>query len=115
MSREALTAFEELLVQQGVVDAVQWRENLSSDEDPSVDQVYAYLKGALPTEDPHVIGLLAQIPQLIARYPSKSDEEGSIRSSVVPIEDPVSFKATLRSSRPPMPIVEWADLPVARF
>lgn len=89
MSSKALDAFKEFLRQQGLVGAYQWGEG------SSVNDVIDSLPEG---EDSPINVLLGHIPQLLTKYPF--NEEGSLRSDTVVIEDPKLFKAMLRRSQP---------------
>lgn len=116
MSEEALIALEKLATEHGVPDAQRWKENLTGDGDPAIEHVTTYWQSILSSEDSAITEkLLAEIPVLAAKYPSSSDYEGKLRPGITLVEDPKVFKATLRTSQPPRPVVEWGDLPISKY
>jgi len=72
-----------------------WREVLAEHQVPDVD----------------ARDLLEQIPALIEQYPVPGEEAYGLPSGVTQIEDLKIFKAALRISDPPKPLIEWNDLP----
>lgn len=120
LSEAAMIAFEQAVQKHHKLDLSQWREELFASGEPDVRHAAEYFSrfflqetSAIPEEAAEQ--LLADLARFADAHPSQADYEGKIKDSVVRINDPKAYKASLRLSDPPKPVVQWNDLPVARF
>ncbi|PCH37702.1 hypothetical protein WOLCODRAFT_135782 [Wolfiporia cocos MD-104 SS10] len=117
----AMEAFENLLIERGVVvDGQKWREDLVGDGEPFAPQFSNYWQDMLSQDASNISPetlqeLLAKIPSILEQFPSQADYEGKIKEGIQIIEDPKTLKATLRRADPPRPLVKWDDVPLSRF
>lgn len=117
----AMEAFESLLVDKGIpVDTQKWREELNGEGEPLLTQFGKYWQGSLSSQLPPVSSevaqeLMAALPAIMEKNPAEADYEGTIKEGVRFIEDPQAFKASLKRADPPRPLVNWDDLPQAKF
>lgn len=94
----------------------KWREDISNDTEPLLDQFSKYwrdklLSGPSPLKPETVEKLFADLPALLKEYPAQTDNEGIANDNVIAIQDPKAFKAALRATDDPKPLVDWPDLP----
>lgn len=59
--------------------------------------------------------LLGKIPALIEQYPVQGENAKALPAAVTRIEDVKAFRAALRISEAPRPLVDWNDLPTANL
>lgn len=97
------------------VDQSKWKEYLG-DGTPLASDFTSYWQQVFASKD-SVEGkrLLDLIPELVKKYPAEGEGEEQVRSDVTYIKDLKSFKAGLKVSVDPGPMVQWGDLPVSRF
>lgn len=118
---EALPAIEQLVSSRGVSNIPQdWREELTTESEAPLESVLTFWKDLLAKDDsgvsPEVAQeILASIATLADKYPAASQREGSISEGAVVLTDPKTLKAQLHASSLPKPVVEWGDLPIAKF
>lgn len=120
ISEAALTSFIEGLEKKGVtVDQSKWREELFSNGEPALTQAAAYWQGVLSNESSitqdEVKTILQALPKFADEAPALSDYEGKLREGVSVVEDPKSYRSTLRLTDMPKPVVEWNDLPNSKL
>ncbi|KDQ61093.1 hypothetical protein JAAARDRAFT_32094 [Jaapia argillacea MUCL 33604] len=120
----ARTAFKTLVKESTIpVDQHESGEEEFADdeEDPLITDFAKHWHGLLaPSADPETMKkLLLEIPKLVEQHPVQGegeDNEGTQkREGVTYIEDVKAFKASLKPSGDPKPIVEWGDLPLSKF
>ena len=110
VSIAAAEAFERLVQEAGIaVDGISWREDFAADAEPLASDFTKHWEGEA------VEKLLVALPELLEMHPARADSEGALRDGVIHIEDPKAFRASLKVSEPPKPLVEWGDLPTSRF
>ncbi|KAI0076466.1 insulin-degrading enzyme [Panus rudis PR-1116 ss-1] len=115
LSTAALDAFSEYLTKKGVeFDVLAWKEEISSNGEPTAEQIGLSLKDRFKNDVEGLKEVLNQIPELVERYPALEEEE-SLPQGVTVIDNPASFKSTLKKSDPPRPLVEWGDLPTSKY
>lgn len=113
VSTEASTAFEAAVSQQfPLIDSKAWRADL--EETPLLQDFTAYWKGKLG-EDEGAQALLKTITSLADQYPLDGERQHFSKPSATYIQDIKQFKERLQVSVDPGSLVEWNDLPVARF
>jgi len=115
ISVAAAEAFEELVRNSNVVVGEEgwgWREDLCGNDQPLVDEFKKHWQGVLGDQI-GVQELLQAIPALVEGNPFET--EASSKEGVTCIEDVKAFKASLEVSEEATPLVEWGDLPVAKF
>lgn len=118
VSGEAMKAFESSLQEANIViDVTTVRAELDAATPTATEFVNAWRE--VLTED-RVSGtkaqdLLEQIPGLIERYPLPGEDAGGLPTGVTSIEELKGFKATLRISDPPRPLIQWNDLPASNL
>ncbi|RXW22316.1 hypothetical protein EST38_g3526 [Candolleomyces aberdarensis] len=113
VSVEATTAFEAAVSQQfPLVDPKAWKADL--EETPLLQDFTAYWKGKLG-EDEKAQALLKTVPSLVEQYPLEGERQHFSKQGATYIQDIKQFKQSLQPSVDPGPLVEWNDLPVARF
>lgn len=119
ISLAAMEAFESTALEQGfLVDGEKWREELTGDGEPLLAQFVKYWLDTLSRDTPaleKVPQILAALPGLMEKFPAEGDYQGKLKEGVTFIEDAQAFKASLRVSDPPSPLVEWGDLPRSKF
>jgi len=91
------------------VDEKAWKQCVETTE-PSLDDFSQYWLKVLDSDDG--LKLVAQIPDLVDKYPVDGEGEDRKRSDVIYIEDAKAFKSGLAVSVDPGPFVQWDDLPV---
>jgi len=115
VSAAASTAFEALVRgSQLDVSETTWKESLENDETPSVTDFTNYWKQVFASKD-GVDHLLDAIPGLVEKYPVDGEGQDHPRPGVTYISDLKEFRASLKRSVDPGPMVQWGDLPVSRF
>lgn len=113
VSAAAAQSFEDLVrTSLPEVDASAWRDAVEGDE-PSLMDFGQYWMKVLNSDTGKL--LLMQIPSLLEKYPASGQQVDEKRPSATYIEDIKSFRAGLKTTIDPGPIVEWNDLPIARF
>jgi len=121
ISLAAMEAFESVLTARGItVDGQRWRDELTGSGEPLITQFGKYWQDTLsqePAITPEVAGqLMASLPPLLEQYPAQADDEGKVvKDSAVFIEDPKAFRASLKVVDPPLPLIEWGDLPKSKI
>lgn len=120
ISEAALTAFAESLEKKGVTaDQSKWKEELFSSGEPALTQAAAYWQGVLSNESSitqdEAKTILQTLPKFADEAPASSDYEGKLREGVSVVEDPKSYRSTLRLTDMPKPVVEWNDLPNSKL
>ncbi|KAH8099586.1 Metalloenzyme, LuxS/M16 peptidase-like protein [Cristinia sonorae] len=119
INAEALPAIAEHVASLGVTNIPEgWAEELTSDGEALLEPVLTFWRELLTKEESGVKDVesaLKGISAIADKFPAESQREGSISKSAVVITDPKVLKAQLKPSSPPQPVVEWGDLPVARF
>ena len=114
VSAAASTAFETLVRESQLdVSETAWKESLE-DETPFVTDFTNYWKQTLASKD-GVNHLLDAIPELVEKYPVDGEGKDSPRPGVTYISDLKEFRAGLKRSVDPGPMVHWGDLPTSRF
>ncbi|KAA1469392.1 hypothetical protein DENSPDRAFT_835009 [Dentipellis sp. KUC8613] len=115
VSSAAMDAFAQHLKDANVaLEDVNWREELEGE--PTVADFKKYWTGVFTERSiKDTDSLLSVVSGLVEKYPATKDAEGALRSDVKQIEDIKAFKASLRITDPPKPLVEWNDLPVPKF
>lgn len=119
LSVAATQEFERLLRAAGLgIDETQWREELPGDGTPIVGDFVTYWKsvleqGAVAKEVTQE--LLMAIPPLLGKYSVEGEGDEKVREGATYIQDVKAFKASLKVSGEPRPLVEWGDLPISRF
>ncbi|EGN95669.1 hypothetical protein SERLA73DRAFT_113347 [Serpula lacrymans var. lacrymans S7.3] len=118
VSVAAADAFEGLAKAAGVVlEHGAWREELG-DQLPTTNDFGKYWAGVfteLMTAPNVSQELLGKIPALVGQFPEAEDIEQGLLEGATYIEDSKAFKSSLSTSRDPRPLVEWGDLPAAKF
>ncbi len=116
-----MIAFEENISQRGLaIGSQQWRQELSESGEPLLTQAITYWTQIFSAESSGVSqdtvkDLLLELSQLAERYPAQSAYEGKTRDSAMPIDDPATFRTSLRISDLPKPVVDWGDLPTSKL
>ena len=123
VSEAALAAFAQELVDQGktTTDAVAgWKEELLGSGEPELRHASEYwtralLQAGTPEDKTATEATLRRLEELARVHPAQSDYEGTLSEGSKLIEDYKAYKSTLRVSDSPRPVVEWNDLPTAKF
>ncbi|THG99965.1 hypothetical protein EW026_g2491 [Hermanssonia centrifuga] len=121
VSEAAMIAFEENISQRGLaIGSQQWRQELFESGEPLLTQAITYWTQIFSAESSGVSqdtvkDLLLGLSQLAERYPAQSAYEGKTRDSAMPIDDPATFRTSLRISDLPKPVVDWGDLPTSKL
>jgi insulysin len=115
----AAQAFEAIVKTSGVLapdSSGGWQdEQDEQDGEPTVDEYVAHWKGLLE-QQAKAAELLAAIPALVEKYPAEGEGGADRRrEGAAYIEDVDAFKKGLQVSADPKPLVEWGDLPTAKF
>lgn len=114
VSSDAAQSFENLVRGAGVeVDEAAWKESLG-DGEPTLADYTKYWKELLGTKEAGQ-QLLDAIPQLVCKHPVEGEDEVSSGLGTTYIEDMKSFKASLKVSLDPGPMVQWGDLPISKM
>ncbi len=116
VSPAAAEAFETLLHQElPELDVKAWKAWKSSitSNNPTVVEFGQYWLKNLKLETAQK--LLAQLPGIVAQHPIEGDATDQKRINATYIEDRDAFRASLKVSEYPGPMVEWNDLPTPRF
>ncbi|KAL6301582.1 insulin-degrading enzyme [Sparassis latifolia] len=121
ISIPAMKALEAILTQRGIhiTDTEGWRE-LTKDGEPLVSQFVQYWQdtfgGISPIPPELAQDAMSSLSALMERYPTQSkEEEENVKEGVTMIKDPKAFKASLRKSDEPRPLVDWGDLPTSKY
>lgn len=115
VSAAAAAAFESSVRAAEVnVDETAWKESLGSDGNPLVTDFANYWKQIFASKD-GTGHLLSAIPGLIEQYPVDGEGKDTLRPGVTYIKDVKEFRASLRKSVDPGPMVQWGDLPTSRL
>jgi insulysin len=117
VSNAAATVFEGLVRASGIAvkgSVSEWKNEFGTDAIPLSDFTKHWEtvlgNGAETTE------LLEQIPIQMEAYPTEDSTEGTANASnAETIHNVAEFKSKLRVVDMPKPLVEWGDLPVAKF
>jgi insulysin len=96
------------------VDEAKWKEYLGDDGTPLLVDFLNYWKQILSSKEGGS-QLLEALSELAEKYPVPGEGEEHPGSDVTYIQDLKAFKGDLRVSVDPGPMVQWGDLPVARF
>ncbi|TFK42449.1 Metalloenzyme, LuxS/M16 peptidase-like protein [Crucibulum laeve] len=113
VSTAASRAFEALVRQAAVdIDETAWKDTLG--ELPTLPDFYKHWKEVLNAKDGGE-NILAALPGLVDKYPVEGEGEDVKRPDVTYIQDMKAFKATLKISIDPGPMIQWGDLPTPRF
>ena len=120
ISEAAIASFTQSLEKKGIsVDEAKWREELFSSGEPALTQAAAYWQQVLASEkalsEDEVKATLQTLPKFSEEAPALSDNEGKLREGTSIIEDPESYRSTLRLTDMPQPVVEWNDLPTSKL
>ena len=87
-----------------------------TDENPLASEFVKYWQDALiNVDDQQKLMLMKRIPELMALYPVNDDVRDVRTAGATFIEDAKDFKASLEVTELPKPLVEWGDLPLAKF
>ncbi|KAH9950182.1 insulin-degrading enzyme [Amylocystis lapponica] len=118
ISNSAMEAFESLVTARGItVDGQRWRSELTGNGEPLVSHFERYWQATLagePAVTPEVgKEIMASLPALLEQHPAPTESKGKIKDGVVFIEDPKAFRASLKVSALPKPLVDWGDLPTS--
>lgn len=95
------------------IDEKAWKNEVEG-ENPPLKTFGLYWMKILGNSDEGK-KVLGKIPALLTEYPVPGEEEGPNRADVTYIEDKKTFKASLKPSVNPGPLVEWNDLPQPKF
>lgn len=115
VSPSASDAFEALVREARVeVGETAWKESLGGDGTPLATDFTNYWKQVFASKS-DATHLLDDIPSLVEKYPIDGEGKDRVRSDVTYVTDLKEFKASLKSSVDPGPMVQWGDLPVSRF
>lgn len=113
VSAAAAEAFETLLRQElPELDVKAWKSSITSNN-PTVVEFGQYWLKNLKLETAQK--LLVQLPGIVAQHPIEGDAADQKRMNATYIEDTDAFRASLKVSEYPGPMVEWNDLPTPRF
>ncbi|OBZ69128.1 hypothetical protein A0H81_10725 [Grifola frondosa] len=121
ISIAAMGAFEAAALRRGaVVDQQKWREELAAEGEPLLAQFIKFWQDMFAQEGSLVSPEVAEelfktIPTITEEHPAVSDCDGKLNDGVVLIQDPKAFRASLRISEDPRPVVQWGDLPTSKF
>lgn len=111
VSLAAAEAFVSLVRKANIeVDEAGWRAAFGQEPPPvqAFGEYWLKMIGDRQEKDE----LLKAVPGLLQQYPA---EQESPRSGVEYIQDAKAFRDKLQVSKDPGPMVQWGDLPVARF
>jgi insulysin len=117
VSRAAADAFVQIVQEQGFkLEDVDWSNSLYADGEPSETQFATFWKNTI-AEGPAGAAekTFSALPHLTERFPAEKDATGSLKEDVVYIKDISAFRNSLQVSESPKPLVDWNDLPIARF
>jgi insulysin len=116
ISATAATAFEALVGAANIfVDGAGWKEDLT-DENPLASEFVKHWQDALSSiDDQEKLTLMKRIPELMVLYPVDDEVRDVKMAGVTFVEDVKDFKASLEVTELPKPLVEWGDLPLAKF
>ena len=116
ISATAAKDFEALVEAANIfVESAAWREDMT-DENPLASEFVKYWQDALiNVDDQQKLMLMKRIPELMALYPVNDDVRDVRTAGATFIEDAKDFKASLEVTELPKPLVEWGDLPLAKF
>ncbi|KAF9469217.1 Metalloenzyme, LuxS/M16 peptidase-like protein [Collybia nuda] len=97
------------------VDQSSWKESLG-DGTPLISDYINHWQQVIAsknsTEGKHLIDL---IPGLVAKYPVEGEGKDRIHPDITYIKNLQTFRAGLKVSVDPGPMIQWGDLPVSRF
>lgn len=118
VSTEAMKVFETRLQGANIVlDIAAAREEFDEANPTATDFINTWRE--VLTEDrisnADAQALIEQIPALIEQYPMPGEDTDGLPIGVTRIEELDVFKAALRISDPPRPLVKWADLPTSNL
>ncbi|KAH7889516.1 Metalloenzyme, LuxS/M16 peptidase-like protein [Phlebopus sp. FC_14] len=117
ISAAAIEEFENLVKEKTDTDPAELKE-FSREESPLATDYINHWQGVL-TEG--VVSadvardLVKKIPALVERYPVPDEDAVILSAGVTKITDLSAFKASLHPSDIPRPLVDWNDLPTAKF
>jgi len=115
VSAAASNAFEALVREAQLdVNETAWKEVLGQDGLPLVTEFTNYWKQILTSKN-GVDHLLDAIPGLVEKHPVDGEGKDTPRPGVTYISDLKEFRASLKRSVDPGPMVQWGDLPISRF
>ncbi|KAJ8592510.1 insulin-degrading enzyme [Rhizopogon salebrosus TDB-379] len=116
ISATAATAFEALVGAANIfVDGAGWKEDLT-DENPLASEFVKHWQDALSSiDDQEKLTLMKRIPELMVLYPVDDEVRDVKMAGVTFVEDVKDFKASLEVTGLPKALVEWGDLPLAKF
>jgi insulysin len=117
VSHAAAYAFAQIAHEKGFnLEEVDWSSSLYADGEPSEIQFATFWRDTLTEGSTGAVEkIFAALPQLTERFPAEKDATGSLKEDVIHIKDISAFRKSLRVSEPPKPLVDWNDLPIARF
>ncbi|KAG6334740.1 hypothetical protein ID866_4358 [Astraeus odoratus] len=117
VSGKAMEAFETILQEANIgVDIPSSRDEFD-EENPIAANFVKYWADVL---SPDIVSadvarsLLEKLPAVMKQYPVR-DENDCYSANATHIKDIKAFKATLGVASPPRPLVDWNDLPTAKF
>lgn len=115
ISPAAAEAFEALVRKSALaVGKEVWKESRGADGTPALSDYTQYWKEIFGTKEDGE-RLLNIIPSLVGKHPLDGEDGDQVRPGVTYIEDIKAFKAGLKVSVDPGPMVQWGDLPVSKF
>ena len=112
LSSMALLEVDAVLEKHGITLPVDWMDRLP--ETITVADTLRVLKDII--QDPAAAAIAEnELAVLAEKYPDDSDRHGVLPAGYVAIEDPKQFRDSLQVAEGAVPLVDWGDLPVARF
>ena len=114
VSPAAVEAFEEIVKKQQLLvdeDGWKWRDELSTNGLPSLEEFVKHWTSVLGDQS-GAQEVLQAIPQLVEANPVPTIVPPK---GVAYIKDLKAFRASLEVSEISGPLVEWSDLPTAKF
>ncbi|KAH9857197.1 insulin-degrading enzyme [Lenzites betulinus] len=121
ISVPAMEAFAKKVAARGYsVDEQAWKAALAADGDAPMEKFAGYWRDALlaqaSTVSPQVAQeLTTEVPPLLKQYPAADDGQEVVVEGATFIQEPKTFRASLKASARPHPLVDWADLPTSKF
>lgn len=115
VSAAALREFEELVHQANLgINASPWGDFVEGGETPTLMDFGLYWKEVLAMKDGG-LQILGQLPAIMEKYPVETKVQDAKLPGVTYIDDIKAFKASLKASTDPGPMVQWGDLPLSKF
>lgn len=121
VSEAALAAFEHKAKESGLkAGPIGWKDELFTHGEPLLTQAVSYWQPILLSEDSGIAAedgnkLLAMLSELAQQHPAQSNDEGKLKPGAVLVEDPLACRASRKVTEYPTPVVEWGDLPLAKY